>query len=96
MFGSKKKIILTDEERRVIFYALNDYRSELLNEGKYVDVINEAMAKVKLKMKADKYILGAIINALIKWRDKTSAEDNDTSMINDLILKLYEVHKSLK
>lgn len=96
MFGSKKKIILTDEERRIIFYALNDFRNELLNEGKYVDVINEAMSQVKPKMKVDKYILGATINALIKWRDKTNAENNNASMINDLILKLYEVHKTLK
>ena len=96
MFKCKKKIILTDEERRIIFYALNDFRTELLKENKYADVVNEAMSKVKLKMKADKYDLGVIINALNKKREKIIAENNDTSIINDLILRLLEIHKTLK
>ena len=40
MFWSKKKILLTDEEQRIVLYALNDFRTELLSEGRYVDVIN--------------------------------------------------------
>ena len=96
MFGRKKKVILTDEEKRIIFYALNDFRTELLNEGRYVDVINEAMGKVKTKMKADRYVLGAIINALVKRREKINVENNDTSMIDDLILRLLKIHKTLK
>ncbi len=96
MFGRKKKVILTDEEKRIIFYALNDFRTELLNEGRYVDVINEAMGKVKTKMKADRYVLGAIINALVKRREKINVENNDTSMIDDLILRLLKIHETLK
>ena len=96
MFGRKKKVILTDEEKRIIFYALNDFRTELLNEGRYVDVINEAMGKVKTKMKADRYVLGAIINALVKRREKINVENKDTSMIDDLILRLLKIHETLK
>ena len=96
MFGRKKKVILTDEEKRIIFYALNDFRTELLNEGRYVDVINEAMGKVKTKMKADRYVLGAIINALVKRREKINVQNNDTSMIDDLILRLLKIHETLK
>ena len=54
MFSIKKKIKLTDDERRIILYALNDFRTESLKEGKYVDIINEAMCKVKPKMKIEK------------------------------------------
>ena len=54
MLGIKKKIKLTDDERRIILYALNDFRTESLKDGKYVDIINEAMCKVKPKMKAKK------------------------------------------
>ena len=96
MFGRKKKVILTDEEKRIIFYALNDFRTELLNEGRYVDVINEAMGKVKTKMKADRYVLGAIINALVKRREKINVENTDTSMIDELILRLLKIHETLK
>ena len=61
-----------------------------------VDVINEAMGKVKTKMKADRYVLGAIINALVKRREKINVENNDTSMIDDLILRLLKIHETLK
>ena len=70
MFGSKKKIVITEEEQRIVLYALNDFRTELLNEGRYVDVIDEAISKVRTKMKVDRYVLGAIINALIKKRKR--------------------------
>ena len=39
MLGIKKKIKLTDDERRIILYALNDFRTESLKDGKYVDII---------------------------------------------------------
>lgn len=96
MFGSKKKIFITEEEQRIVIYALNDFRTELLNEGRYVDVIDEAISKVRTKMKVDKYVLGAIINALIKKRKKITLENNDTSTIDDLILKLVKIHETLK
>lgn len=96
MFKRKKKIELTDEEQRVIFYALNDFRTELLKENKYVDVVNEAMVKVKNKMKADKYDLGVILNALNGKRKKMIIENEDTSMIDNLIIKLLKIHETLK
>ena len=96
MFGSKKKIVITEEEQRIVLYALNDFRTELLNEGRYVDVIDEAISKVRTKMKVDRYVLGAIINALIKKRKRISLENNDTSTIDDLILKLVKIHETLK
>lgn len=96
MFKSKKKIDLTDDEQKIIFYALNELRTKSLKEGKYVDVINETISKVRTKMKVDKYILGTIINALINMRETINAEIYDTSIIQDLILKLYEIHKTLK
>ena len=96
MFASKKKIVITEEEQRIVLYALNDFRTELISERRYVDVINEAISKVKTKMKVDKYILGAIINALAKERKRIILENNDTSTINDLILKLVKIHETLK
>lgn len=96
MFGSKKKIVITEEEQRIVLYALNDFRTELLNEGRYVDVIDEAISKVRTKMKVDRYVLGAIINALIKKRKRIALENNDTSTIDDLILKLVKIHETLK
>lgn len=96
MFGSKKKIFLTEEEQRIVLYALNDFRTELLNEGRYVDVIDEAISKVRTKMKVDRYVLGAIINALIKKRKRITLENNDTFTIDDLILKLVKIHETLK
>ena len=96
MFGSKKKIVITEEEQRIVLYALNDFRTELLNEGRYVDVIDETISKVRTKMKVDRYVLGAIINALIKKRKRITLENNDTSTIDDLILKLAKIHETLK
>lgn len=96
MFGSKKKIVITEEEQRIVLYALNDFRTELLNEGRYVDVIDEAISKVRTKMKVDRYVLGAIINALIKKKKRITLENNDTSTIDDLILKLVKIHETLK
>ena len=96
MFGSKKKIVITEEEQRIVLYALNDFRTELLNEGRYVDVIDEAISKVRTKMKVDRYVLGAIINALIKKRKRITLENNDPSTIDDLIQKLVKIQETVK
>ena len=64
MFKRKAKIELSDEEQRIILYALNELRTELIQENKYTDVVNEAIGKLKNKMKADRYDLGVIINSL--------------------------------
>ncbi len=96
MFKIKKKIKLTYDERRIILYSLNDFRTKILKEGKCVDVINEAMCEVKPKMKAKKDIIGVIVNALINMKEEADAENLDTAVIKDLILKLYEEYKTLK
>ena len=43
MFKKKVKIELSDEEQRIILYALNELRTELIQENKYTDVANEAI-----------------------------------------------------
>ena len=96
MFGIRKKIKLTEDERRIMFYALNDFRTTIFKEGKCVDVINEAMCAVKPKMKAKKDLIGVTVNALIYMKEKADTENLDTSVIKDLILKLYEEYKALK
>lgn len=68
MFKKKVKIELSDEEQRIILYALNELRTELIQENKYTDVANEAIGKLKNKMKADRYNLGVILNALDRKR----------------------------
>ena len=68
MFKKKVKIELSDEEQRIILYALNELRTELIQENKYTDVANEAIWKLKNKMKADRYNLGVILNALDRKR----------------------------
>ena len=68
MVRKKAKIELSDEEQRIILYALNELRTELIQENKYTDVVNEAIGKLKNKMKADRYNLGVILNALDRKR----------------------------
>ena len=68
MVRKKAKIELSDEEQRIILYALNELRTELIQENKYTDVANEAIGKLKNKMKADRYNLGVILNALDRKR----------------------------
>ena len=95
MFKSKKKIEFNNEEVRIIFYSLNDFRTKLLNENKYVDIINEEMCKIKNKMKVDKGDLGVIINALNNRRKTLLAENEDTSAIDDLLLRLLKIHEDM-
>ena len=96
MFDIRKKIKLTYDERRIMFYALYDFRTKILKEGKCVDVINEAMCAVKPKMKAKKDLIGVTLNALVDMKEKADTEKLDTSVIQDLILKLYEEYKVFK
>ena len=54
------------------------------------------MCKVKPKMKVEKDILGVTINSLVNIKEKVEAQNYDTSIIKDLILKLYEIYKTTK
>jgi hypothetical protein len=47
MFKSKKKWVSLDEvEWRFLLYALNSFRSSLIAEGRYTDVVDEVILKV--------------------------------------------------
>ena len=92
----RKKVELTYNEQKIILYALIDFRNELLKENKYADVVNEAIGKLKSKMKADRYVIGVIINALNSKREKEVAEKQDTSTLDYLILKLLNIYETLK
>lgn len=96
MFKKKVKIELSDEEQRIILYALNELRTELIQENKYTYVANEAIGKLKNKMKADRYNLGVILNALDKKRKNELAKGNDTEQMNYLILRLLKIYETLK
>ena len=96
MFKKKVKIELSDEEQRIILYALNELRTELIQENKYTDVANEAIGKLKNKMKADRYDLGVIINSLDRKRKNELAKENDTEQMDYLILRLLKIYETLK
>jgi hypothetical protein len=42
----KKRIHLNEAEWRLVLYALNELRTELINEGRYTDVVDELMLKI--------------------------------------------------
>ena len=91
MFKFKKKIKLTYDERRIILYSLNDFRTKILKEGKCVDVINEAMCEVKPKMKETSKKLknvASLLSELIipddfKYRDKVKGMPDKIFDVDD-------------
>lgn len=93
MFEKKKKIELDGEELKIMRYSLNEFRSNLLEQNKYTDAIDEVMIKLKDKMKVDKYEMGVMINSLDKTL-KDSQENSNTSNIRKLLLKLFEVYQN--
>lgn len=96
MFSKKKKVELDAEEIRILFHSLNDFRNALLEEGKYADIVNEVMVKIKTKMKVDKYDLGIMINGLDKKRKAMLDENQDTADIDNLLLRLLNISKTIK
>lgn len=94
MFNNKKKIELSNEEQKIIFHALIDFRNELLNENKYADSVNEVLPKLKNKMKVDKYDLGIMINGLDQKRKMMQEENRDTDIVDYLLLKLIKVYET--
>ena len=91
MFNSKKKIEFNNEELRIVLYALNDFRNKLLSENKYAYAVNEVIPKLKNKMKVDKYDLGIIINGLDQKRKAMLAANENTSVIDELLLRLLKI-----
>ena len=45
MFKGKKKIEFNSEELRIVLYALNEFRTQLLNENRYTDAVDELIIK---------------------------------------------------
>lgn len=96
MFKKNKKLELSNDELRIIRYSLVDFRNDLIKENKYGDAVADVLIKLKNKVKVDKYDLGAIVNGLCNSRKKMIAENQDTSAIDELILKLMDIHETLK
>jgi hypothetical protein len=42
----KNRIRLNEAEWRLLLYALNELKTELINEGRYTDVVDEVMIKI--------------------------------------------------
>jgi len=42
----KTRISLNEAEWRLLLYALNELKTELINEGRYTDVVDEVMLKI--------------------------------------------------
>ena len=96
MFSNKKKIELNDEELRIVLYALNDFRNDILKENRPADAISDVILKLKNKIKVDKYDLGIIINGLDRKRKVMVEKNEDTSIINNLLLRLLKISDNFK
>lgn len=95
MFRGKKKIEVSNEELRIIRIALVDFRNKLIAENKYADVVNETIIKLKNKMKVDKYELNTMIQGVFEKEQSMKANNEDTSIIDDLLLNLINVSESM-
>lgn len=93
MFKRKKKLELNNDELRILFSSLNDFRNALLEENKYPDPVNETMVKLKSKMRVDKYDLGVMINGLDRTRKEMVKNDQDTSNVDQLLLRLLKINE---
>lgn len=93
MFKRKKKLELNNDELRILFSSLNDFRNALLKENKYPDPVNETMVKLKSKMRVDKYDLGVMINGLDRTRKEMVKNDQDTSNVDQLLLRLLKINE---
>ena len=96
MFKSKKKKIeLSNEELRIVLYALNDFRNDLLREEKIVDPINEVIVKLDNKMKITKGELAVMINGLNYKRKALLNEGQDTLEIDELLLRIIDISEKM-
>lgn len=96
MFDRKKKIELSYREFIIMLYSLDDFRNSLLKENKSEELVNEIIAKLKNKMKVDKYDLGIMINSLNTRRNAMIQENLDISETDELLSKLLEIYKEFK
>ena len=46
MFRSKIKLVLSQEEYRLIIHCLNEWRNKLIQDGRYTDAIDDLLIKL--------------------------------------------------
>lgn len=93
MLKNKRKIEFNNDELRLMTYALNDFRSKTLKENKHTDAINDVIRILKNKTKVDKYELGVMINALVEKKKTIDIKNADTTIINNLLTKLFQIYE---
>ena len=72
-----------------------DFRNELIRANDYTDVTDEVLVKLKNKMKLDKYQLGTMIQCVFEKEKNMKANNEDTSVIDDLLLNLIDIKKNM-
>lgn len=95
MFSNKKKLIFSNDELRIIRVALVEFRNELLRKNDYTDLVDEVIVKLKGKMKVDKYEIRAIIQGLFNMEQSMKQNDENTSFIDDLLLRLLDTKEAM-
>ena len=46
MFGNKTRVSFTDDDIKILIYALNELRNKLISEARYTDAVDEIMIKL--------------------------------------------------
>ena len=46
MFGNKTRVSFTDDDIKILIYALNEWRNKLISEERYTDAVDEIMIKL--------------------------------------------------
>jgi hypothetical protein len=46
MFGNKTRVSFTDDDIKILIYALNELRNKLISEERYTDAVDEIMIKL--------------------------------------------------
>lgn len=97
MFNNKKKIELDNDEKRILFHALIEYRNELLVENMFVNEItdvNKIISKLKNKIKVDRGEMTLILEGLVKKRNLMKSQNEDITLITELLLRLGEIYET--
>ena len=95
MFSNKQKLIFSNDELRITRVALVEFRNELLRKNDYTDLVDEVIVKLKGKMKVDKYEIRAIIQGLFNMEQSMKQNDENTSFIDDLLLRLLDTKEAM-
>ena len=46
MFKNKTKFAFSDEETRILIFALNELRNQLIEEGRYTDAVDDLLLRL--------------------------------------------------